>query len=1078
MTGGKAHIVGNPVVPSVETQKFMEPIIALVVLVVLGIPLALAIWLIVRAVSASNRIEVLSRRLGALEVEIFQLKRARESAKPAETGPAPAPQPEIIPAPPIELPESIITPPPVVSAEPPPAAAPPPIPAAIGPPERPPIFEPPRKPAPKINWEQFMGVKGFAWLGGFALFLGIAFFVKYSFDNNLVPPQLRVAIGFIAGLGLLTGGVVMSRKNFLALSQTLCATGCVVLYAVTFACRSIYHFEFFGPIPTFLLMSLITVTAFLLAVRLDALVVAILGMLGGFLTPVLLSTGQDNPLGLFGYIAILDAGLVFVALNKRWDFLATLAALGTVITQIGWVDRFFEPGKYFEGNKILIALAVLLGFNWLYLAANWLARRSCDASSQNVPATPPSRGPAAASGDEASPSPSAPGAPQPRYWISGSMLGLAAVALAFTLFFFDFPPLAQRPMLLFSFVFLIDLAVAALTWFDEKVSPAQPITGLAVFGLLAFWTAQHLTSELLNTALVFYFLFAVFHSALPAWRQRQRGIAAGLTAQINHFFPPLALLLVLVPIFKLPELSFLVWPIVLLVDLLAILLAVMTATLLPVLAVLLLTLAATGALISKIPADLTGLPTSFFLIGGFAVFFVLASVWLVRKFKPDVFKTGLNVTGDFNTPDSMAALLPASSVVLPFLLLIMATLRLPLANPTPLFGLALLLVVLLLGLTKIFSLDWMPLVGLISTFAVECAWHFHRFDFANPNVPPTTPLTWYLIFFAAFAAFPFVYLKKFADKTFPWAAAALAGPAQFLLIFRLVKIAWPNSVMGLLPAAFAVPALLSLAAILKTIPAVTRSRMAQLAWFGGVALFFITLIFPVQFDRQWITIGWALEGAALLWLFQRVPHPGLRLTGVGLLIAAFVRLAFNPAVLEYHPRAATPIFNWYLYTYGLVTAALFVSMRLLAPPRHRVLKSNAPAILGSLGTVLAFLLLNIEIADYFSAPGSTLTFQFSGDFARDMTYSIAWAAFALALLVYGIAKMVPFARYAAMALLCVTLLKLFFHDLARLGQLYRIGAFVGVAVIAMLASFAYQKFFSATARTTVAKDENKTEPRA
>ena len=94
------------------------------------------------------------------------------------------------------------------------------------------------------------------------------------------------------------------------LSQTLCATGVVILYSVTFACRSIYHFEFFGPIPTFLLMALITATAFLLAVRLNALVVAILGMLGGFLTPVLLSTGQDNPLGLFGYIAILDAGLI------------------------------------------------------------------------------------------------------------------------------------------------------------------------------------------------------------------------------------------------------------------------------------------------------------------------------------------------------------------------------------------------------------------------------------------------------------------------------------------------------------------------------------------------------------------------------------------------------------------------------------------------------------------------------------------------------------------------------------------------------------------------------------------------
>jgi len=63
-------------------------------------------------------------------------------------------------------------------------------------------------------------------------------------------------------------------------------------------------------------MVLITATAFLLADRLKALVVAILGMLGGFLTPILLSTGQDNPLGLFGYIAILDAGLIVVALNR------------------------------------------------------------------------------------------------------------------------------------------------------------------------------------------------------------------------------------------------------------------------------------------------------------------------------------------------------------------------------------------------------------------------------------------------------------------------------------------------------------------------------------------------------------------------------------------------------------------------------------------------------------------------------------------------------------------------------------------------------------------------------------------
>jgi uncharacterized membrane protein len=87
-----------------------------------------------------------------------------------------------------------------------------------------------------------------------------------------------------------------------------------------------------------------------------------------------------------------------------------------------------------------------------------------------------------------------------------------------------------------------------------------------------------------------------------------------------------------------------------------------------------------------------------------------------------------------------------------------------------------------------------------------------------------------------------------------------------------------------------------------------------------------------------------------------------------------------------------------------------------------------------------------------------------------MTYSIAWGLFALVLLVAGIVKKFSEARYAAIGLLGATLLKLFFHDLAQLGPLYRIGAFIGVAVIAMLASFAYHKFFSA-AKAKGPKDE-------
>ena len=874
-----------------------------------------------------------------------------------------------------------------------------------------------------------MGVKGFAWAGGLALFLGVALFVKYSFDNNLVPPALRVAIGFLAGLGLVVGGIVMSRKNFPALSQTLCATGIVILYAVTFACHSVYHFQLFSLVPTFLLMAVTTAAAFVLAVRLNALVVAILGMLGGFLTPYVLSTGEDNPAGLFGYIAFLDLGLIIVAFRKRWQFLTALAALGTALMQIGWAVEFFVPKQYAQGNKIFVAFAVLLGFAALWLAANVWAKR----------------------------------AGQRNPWLSGSGLGLIAVAFSFTWWFLGFPSLAARPWLMFSFIFLVDLAAIGIAVLDETMAIAQTISGIAVFALLATWTQAYLSNELLVPALAFYFIFAVLHSAVPALLQSRPGSANKNKNWGLHLFPIFALMLVLVPVFKLTDLSFFVWAFILIVDLLAIVLAAATAMLVPVLAVLLLTLAAIGALIFKIPADLTGLPTSFYLLAAFVIFFVGASIWLVKKFVPESISKGLKFGENPDAPGDVAAILPACSIIMPFLLLIMATLHLSLTNPTPVFGLALLLVVLLLGVTRLFSLEWMPAIGLLSLSALECAWHFNHFDPANANQPVNTVLAWYLIFFAAFAVFPFLFLRHFENKIVPWATSAMAGVPQFFLVYRLVKVTWPNSFMGLLPAAFAIPALLGLVVVLKYIPADNKSRLAQLAWFGGAALFFITLILPIQFEKQWITIGWALEGAALLWLFHRVPHPGLRLVGFGLLVAAFVRLA-NPAVLEYHPRSSFPIFNWYLYAYGIVTIALFTGARLLAPPRHVIMKTNAPPILAALGTVTAFLLLNIEIADYFSAPGSTLTFEFSGNFARDMTYSIAWALFALVLLIFGIVKNSPGTRYSAMGLLCVTLIKLFFHDLAQLGQLYRIGAFICVAVIAMVASFAYQKFFTATGK--------------
>lgn len=212
-------------------------------------------------------------------------------------------------------------------------------------------------------------MKLFAWLGGLAALFCVAYFIKYSFDHDLIPPAVRAALGFLVGIGLVVGGVLMDRQRYKVTADTLCATGIVALYAVTFGCRAIYHFAAFTPEFCFALMVLITATGFLLAVRLRAQVVAILGILGGFLTPLLLSTGQDNPLGLFGYLTILDVGLVAVALATGWEALVPLGAVGTLAMQVGWAEKFFAP------EKLGTAVAVGLDFDLLFVIAFVLARR-------------------------------------------------------------------------------------------------------------------------------------------------------------------------------------------------------------------------------------------------------------------------------------------------------------------------------------------------------------------------------------------------------------------------------------------------------------------------------------------------------------------------------------------------------------------------------------------------------------------------------------------------------------------------------------------------------------------------------
>jgi uncharacterized membrane protein len=117
-----------------------------------------------------------------------------------------------------------------------------------------------------------------------------------------------------------------------------------------------------------------------------------------------------------------------------------------------------------------------------------------------------------------------------------------------------------------------------------------------------------------------------------------------------------------------------------------------------------------------------------------------------------------------------------------------------------------------------------------------------------------------------------------------------------------------------------------------------------------------------------------------------------------------------------------------------------------------------PGLLGFLAALLLFMLMNVQIADYYST-GSTLKFQLSGGgLAEDMTYSLAWGCFALALLLVGMATKNRPTRIGALVVLVLTVGKVFLHDLWELGSLYRVGSIVGLAVALLFVSFLTQRF--------------------
>ena len=885
--------------------------------------------------------------------------------------------------------------------------------AAVSPPAPPPVSA--------IDWEQFTGVKLFSWIGGFALFLGMVFFVKYSLDHGWISPWIRVIATFVLGAGCVAGGLRVRKAEYQVTSQTLCAAGVAILYANTFAAHSVYHFM--TTIPTFAFMTLVTFLAFLLAVRLDSKYIAILGLVGGFLTPPLLSTGVDNPFGLFGYIVLLDAGLAAVALRKRWGFLAAMSACGTLLMEGGWTERFFAAPKLWTGISIFslfsFFFAGVRGFAWkIKMESDWISRAA----------------------------------------------GLVPLlSLFFGWSFLSYPELALRPGVVLGFTLVLNTLLTGLVLRSDDFRLWHFLGGGVSFLILLSWTKFNMIPELLPWGLAFFLLYCVLHSATPVLLRKFRPEASPLA--YGHLYSVLMLLPFLIPLAREMIPSPALWAVLLLADLAVLFAALVSGALWVVALALLFSLGSAGLWLRALTdtSHLSGLLTVTLLFG--IVFIVASRLWprlAVRFHKTPALD-------DFRAPDQMTAL----AALLPYTLLLTTLYRLPLQNPSSVFGCGLLFSVLLLGIVvfqRVQALGWITFFGAsLPLFA----WLTAHLPPASQNflIPPSgllldslkAPLfiCWSAGYFSMFFLLPFVFRKKLHDFKEAWTVSAFSGPVYFYLIYKTCVALKSTALIGLLPAGFAVIFFGALIFLILKAPENHPLRQTQLALFGGMTLFFVSLIFPLQFEKEWITLGWALEALCLLWLHRRVPHNGLKTWAAGLLLIAFARLACNPAVFDYHAKTAQVILNWYLYAYGLTALCLIVAAKTWRPPDQEWGGIHFRTVGYSLGGILLFLLLNIEIADFFST-GAVLTFRFSGGFAQDMSYTLGWTGFAFVLLLLGIRFRNAGARFTSLALFLVSVLKLFFHDLWRLGQLYRVASFVGLAVALMLVSFLYQKFLSSS----------------
>ncbi len=970
-----------------------EELLILLVLAVLGLGAVGGVLGII-AFAKSFRLRELTGRIEELERSVRTLPPLPVQPPPAAAAPAPAAAriPVEPVRPPVVPPPSRLEPQPVQVAAFEPAREPePPLPERSPPPRR-----------ARIEWERLVGVRGAAIAGGLLLALGGLRFVQYSIQRGWITPAMRVALASAAGAGSMLASARLFWRGYRHAANALFGAGAVMLFGALWAGRTLYGLFDFGW--AFAGMLAVTAACGAAALRRPSLVVAVFALAGGFATPLLLSLGAHQPLGLFAYLLLLDLALVALSRKRRWSLLELLGSAGTLLVFVVFVWRQLEP------PQVPIALA-FLGLSALMLVLPGLTS----------------------------------GAP-------GSRASLAGAALAL---------LAPFPLA---------LHVASRGGLEQQLLPLAILCAVlnALAGLLARRTGAQ--SLAWGCALGSVLVTGVWIGSVPlagvhAW---QLAGALMLLAVVPHLQIELDLRGRRTPSSVAAPLS----ATGLAMALIAAVARFPELDALPLMAVALLF---TGLLLRQghaldrpvllVFAGLVPGAVGFLFAAGRAGLDPVAAPTLAWPWTAANVAIAALLGLHASTARSERMRRGAWNAAALGALLLQAgfwpRMRVLADGPWELhLGSIALGGMIAIAAAGTRSPVWLA-IAFLATAGVQNLW-------ASKAVPAgaAIPAALALQVFSAWAAaaWPARCGERFTHRSWAWVAGAFAPwlwlPALLELFADHVNGLPKSSPVLLLGLGAGLGLLMS--ARLATLGERSPVRLAALSVFAASAMGFAAWLLPRELERGIWTVTPALCALGLTLAWRKLPHRALPVAAVLLFSWSAGRLGLEMSLLAsgraLWPRTGLPVLHWGSYAWGLPAVCALVAARVLRHERQPDWRSVGPATLaGVCGLLLAFLWLNLEVQNLF-LDGDWLALAFERLPERDAATSLAWALYALTLLLLGVRGGRSSLRWLSLAFFLAAIVKVFLHDLGELEGLYRVASLLGLALSLLSVSLLYQRF--------------------